>query len=208
MELKFQFDGKKVVLRGMSNGGRRIVSLKRMERLIRHDQVEWEAKCLILPVDLVEEKRQYHPDIQPLLSKKSKAFGSLPLGRPLERGCEHVIELEEGAKPVITTPYRYPKKHKDEIEKAIKEHLEMGFIRPSKSPFTSALVLVKKKNDTMRMCVDYRALNQKTNKNRYAIPRIDELIDELHGAMYFLKIYPRSGYHQIRVGEACWKCSH
>jgi hypothetical protein len=103
-----------------------------------------------------------------------------PQGNP-DRGFEHIIELEEGAKPVITTPYRHPKKFKDEIEKAIKELLDMGHIRPSSSPFASSVVLVKKKDGTMCMCIDYRALNKKTIKNRYPIPRIDELLDELHG---------------------------
>ena len=82
----------------------------------------------------------------------------------------------------MITPYRHPKKHKDEIEKAIKELLEMGHIRPSKSPFISAIVLLKKKDETT-----HRALNKKTIKNRYPIPRIDELIDELHGACCFYK---------------------
>jgi hypothetical protein len=88
---------------------------------------------------------------------------------------------------VILTPYRHLKKFKDEIEKAIHELLEMGHIRPSSSPFASSVVLVKK-DGTMKMCIDYRALNKKTIKNRYLIPRIDELIDELHGAVYFSKV--------------------
>jgi hypothetical protein len=91
-----------------------------------------------------------------------KLFGQIPPGQPPDRGFEHIIELEEGAKPVITTPYWHPKRFKDEIEKAIKELLEMGHIRPSSSPFTSSVVLVKKKDGTMRICMDYKALNKKT----------------------------------------------
>jgi hypothetical protein len=102
---------------------------------------------------------------------------------------------------VIMTPYRHLMKLKDEIEKAIKELLDMGHITSSSSPFTYFVVLAKKKDGTMRICIDYSALNNKMIKNRYPIPMIDELLDELHGAMYFSKIDLRSGYHQIRVRE-------
>jgi hypothetical protein len=114
---------------------------------------------------------------------------------------EHTIELEEGAKPIISPPYRHPRMFKDEIEKAIKELLAMGHIRPRNNPFSSLVVLVLKKDGTMRMCIDYRALNKKTIKNRYPIPRIDDLIDELHGAVFFSKIDLHSGYHQISIRE-------
>lgn len=100
---------------------------------------------------------------------------------------------------MITTPYWHPKVHKDEIKKVIKELLEMGYIRPNKSPFASLVVLVKKKYGTKCTCIDFRALNKKTIKNRYPIPRIDELIDELHCSHYFLKIDLHSKYHHIRM---------
>jgi hypothetical protein len=111
--------------------------------------------------------------------------------------------LEEGAKPMITPPPpdRHPKRFKDEIEKAIKELLAMGHIRPSSSTFAFLVVLVLKKDGTMRTCIDYRALNKKTIKNQYPIPRIDELMDELHGAFFFSNIDLCSGYHQISMKE-------
>lgn len=101
----------------------------------------------------------------------------------------------------MITPYRHPKVYKDEIEKTIKELLDMEFIRRSSSPFASSVVLVKKKDGTMRMCIDYWMFNKKTVKNKYSIPRVDDLIDELYGARYFSKIDLRSGYHQIKMKE-------
>ncbi len=177
-----------MVLRGLSDGGCRVVSLRRMQRLFHHDDIEWAAKCYIMPTSPEPQEKSHPPDIQKILDRHTKVFSDIPHGVPPDRGMEHVIELEEGAKPVMITPYHHPKKHKDEIEKVIKDLLEMGHIRPSKSPFASAVVLVKKKDGTMHMCIDYRTLNKKTIKNRYPIPRIDELIDELHGACFFTKI--------------------
>jgi hypothetical protein len=140
-------------------------------------------------------------DIHALLGKHEKVFGPLPTGRRPNRGFWHVIELEEGVNPMITTPHKHPNKFKDEIDNTIKELLDMGHIRPSTSPFTSSVVLVKKKDGTMRMSIDYKELNKKTIKNWYPIPRIDELIDELHGAVFFLNIDLRSDFHQIQVRE-------
>ena len=133
------------------------------------------------------------------MGRHQQVFEAIPLGRPPNRGFEHTIELEEGAKPMITPPYRHPRRFKDEIEKEIKELLAMGHIRPSSNPFASSVVLVLKKDGTMRMCIDYRALNKKTIKKRYPIPRIDELMDELHGAVFFSKIDLCSRYHQISI---------
>jgi hypothetical protein len=112
-----------------------------------------------------------------------------------------MIELEAGATPVITMPYRHPKKFKDEIEKAIKELVAMGHIRPNMSPFASSVILVLKKDGTLQMCINYRVLNKKTIKNQYPIPRIDEMMDELHGEVFFTKIDLWSGYHQINIRE-------
>ena len=131
------------------------------------------------------------------MQKHESVFRDLPVGRPLYRGFEHIIKLEEGTQTVITTPYKHPKTCKDEIENTIKELREIGYIQSSSSPFASSVILVKKKDGTLWMCIDYRALNKKNMKNRYPFPRIDELMDELQGAKYFSKIDLRSGYHQI-----------
>jgi hypothetical protein len=128
-------------------------------------------------------------------------FGSIPPGRPPDRLFEHTIELEAGATPVITAPYRHPKRFKYEIEKAIKDLLAMGHIRPNMSPFASSVVLLLKKDGTLWMCIDYRAFNKRTIKNRYPILRIDELMDELHRAIFFTYIDLWSGYHQINIRE-------
>ena len=170
-----------------------------MEAVLKKHDIDWAAECLVTFRKPPENNTQHPDDIQALLQKHEKVFWDLPAGIPQDRGFEHIIELEERTQAVITTPYRHPKRYKDEIEKTIKELLELGYIRPSSSPFASSVVLVKKKDGTLQMYIDYRALNKKTIKNRYPIPRIDELMDELQGAKYFSKIDLRSRYHQIRV---------
>jgi hypothetical protein len=202
MEMSFtEENGKKMVLGGMTGNTPRVVTTKRMEAIFRREDIAYAAECRIsVRVDKKGETH-YSPEIQRIIDRHSKVFEPIPPGAPPDRGFEHIIELEEGAKPVITTPYRNPKKYKDEIDKAIKELLDKGHIRPSSSPFASSVVLVKKKDGTMRMCIDYRDLNKKTIKNKYPIPRIDELLDELHGVVYFTKIDLHSGYHQIKMRE-------
>ena len=163
-------------MRGMNTYPPKPVCSQRMEAALRQDNIEWAAECLVTFRKPPENNTQHPNDIQALLQKHEKVFWDLSIGRPPDRGFEQIIELEEGTQVVITTPYRCPKRYTDEIEKTIKESLELGYIRPSSSPFASSVVLVKK-DGTLRMCIDYRALNKKTIKNRYPIPRIDELMD-------------------------------
>jgi hypothetical protein len=112
---------------------------------------------------------------------------------------DHKIELIPGASPPSRPTIRLSATELAELKMQLAELQASGFIRPSKSPFGAPILFVKKKDGTMRMCVDYRALNGITVKNSYPLPRVDELFDRLQGARYFSKIDLRSGYHQIRI---------
>jgi hypothetical protein len=107
-----------------------------------------------------------------------------------------------GVQPVNIKPYRYNPTQKDEIERQVREMLVNGVVQPSRSPFSSPVLLVKKKDGSWRFCVDYRQLNALTVKNKYPLPVVDELLDELHGAQWFTKLDMRSGYHQVRLNPA------
>lgn len=126
---------------------------------------------------------------------------SEPKGLPPIRRVEHQIVLKADSIPKQMYPYRYSHTSKDEIEKIVQELLESGVVRHSQSPFASPVLLVKKKDSTWRMCVDYRYLNSLTVKHDYPIPVIDELLDELHGAKWFSKMDLRSDYFQIRMKD-------
>ncbi|GJT03705.1 reverse transcriptase domain-containing protein [Tanacetum coccineum] len=122
-------------------------------------------------------------------------------GLPPVREIEFRIDLIPGASPVVKSPYRLAPSEMLELSNQLKELQEKGFIRPSHSPWGAPVLFVKKKDGAMRMCIDYRELNKLTIKNRYPLPRIDDLFDQLQGACCFSKIDLRSGYHQLRVRE-------
>ena len=134
------------------------------------------------------------PSLQQLLDKYSDVFQE-PTQLPPERDVDHKIPLLNGAEIVNSRPYRLSHGQKDTIESLILQLLKNQVIRPSVSPYSSPAILVEKKDGTWRLCIDYRKLNKLTVKNKYPIPVIEDLLDELHGAKIFSKIDLRSGYH-------------
>ena len=137
-------------------------------------------------------------DVQPLLDEHAVVF-SEPTGMPPWRARNHRIDLEPGSKTPARPPYRMSDAELAELRTQLEELLARGHIRPSTSPYAAPVLFVKKKDGSMRLCCDFRALNAITQKNKYPLPRVDELLDRLHGARYFSKLDLRQGYHQIRV---------
>ena len=122
-------------------------------------------------------------------------------GLPPQRVVDFDIELHPGTSPISMTPHRMTPVELQELKVQLQELLDKGFIRPSTSPWGAPVLFVKKKDKTLRLCIDYRQLNRVTIKNRYPLPRIDDLFDQLREARVYSKIDLRTGYHQLRVRE-------
>ena len=142
----------------------------------------------VLKLDDIPVVREF-PDVFP---------EDLP-GIPIDREIEFSIDLLPGTSPISKAPYRMAPTELKELKEQLQELLDKGFIRPSASPWGAPVLFMKKKDGTMRLCIDYRELNQVTVRNKYPLPRIDDLFDQLQGAQVFSKIDLRSGYHQLKI---------
>ena len=122
-------------------------------------------------------------------------------GLPPQRVVDFGIELHPGNSPISMTPHRMTPVELQELRVQLQELLDKGFIRPITSPWGAPILFMKKKDKTLRLCIDYRQLNRVTVKNQYPMPRIDYLFDQLRGALVYSKIDLRTVYHQLRVRE-------
>nr|AAV32204.1 putative polyprotein [Oryza sativa Japonica Group] len=153
-----------------------------------------------IPVDTVEKNLRKLEDI-PIVCEYPEVFPEDLTTMPPKREIEFRIDLAPGTAPIYKRPYRMAANELAKVKKQVDEQLQKGYIRPSTSPWGAPVIFVEKKDKTKRMCVDYRALNEVTIKNKYPLPRIDDLFDQLKGAKVFSKIDLRSGYHQLRIRE-------
>ncbi|KAL5541347.1 hypothetical protein UlMin_045674 [Ulmus minor] len=172
------------------------ISSMRAKKLLAHGCMGYLATI----VDKSVEAKGNVEDV-PIVRDFVDVFPEELPGLPPDREIQFEIELLPGTAPISKAPYRMAPAELKELQAQLQDLLDKRFIRPSHSPWGAPVLFVKKKDGTLRMCIDYRELNKVTVKNRYPLPRIDDLFDQLKGATIFSKIDLRSGYHQLKIKE-------
>jgi hypothetical protein len=191
------------VLLGMNWMTQHQMSLDISSRIVEIDSPEYEPTILYLPQQEYINSCTYAAtgiklkDI-PIVCEYPDVFPDDLPGIPPDQDIEFIIELQPGTAPISKRPYRMPPNELAELKIQLQDLLDKGFIRPSASPWGCPALFVKKDN-SLRLCADYRSLNAVTIKNKYPLPRIDILFDQLAGAKVFSKIDLRFGYHQIKI---------
>ncbi|KAJ9544312.1 hypothetical protein OSB04_024019 [Centaurea solstitialis] len=189
-------DGITTVIYGVKrNRSTRLISVIKANRCIRKGCVLFMAYVVDSGKDKLEVK-----DVE-VVCEYPEVFPEDLASLPPDQEIEFWIDLVPGATLIAKAPYRLAPSELKEMLAQLQELLDKGFIRPSTSPWGAPVLFVKKKDDTMRMCIDYRELNKVTVKNKYPLLRIDDLFDQLQDAKFFSKIDLRSGYHQLKVRE-------
>ncbi|KAD4180494.1 hypothetical protein E3N88_29085 [Mikania micrantha] len=187
--------GYEVSIQGEKRGGVVLCSLVKAMKYMNHEGQSFLA--YVIDNEKVVQKLE---DV-PIVREFPDVFPDDLPGIPSDRDVEFKIDLIPGAKPIAKAPYRLAPSELQELMTQLQDLLDKGFIRPSISPWGAPVLFVKKKDGSLRMCIDYRELNKVTVKNKYPLPRIDDLFDQLQGASWFSKIDLRSGYHQLKVRE-------
>ncbi|KAJ9521797.1 hypothetical protein QJQ45_024663, partial [Haematococcus lacustris] len=174
------------------------------------DQQGWHQGSLAAVVAGCSEqntKAEQDPELVPqavlegLLSEYADVFGDMPPGLPPDRPVGHTIRTPPGSEAPYKRMYKLSPREEAEVKKQVAELLAKGLIEPSSSPYGAPILFVQKKDGSLRMCIDYRALNKLTVRDRYPLPRIDDLFDKLAGKRVFSSLDLQSGYHQIRITE-------
>ncbi|TYK11938.1 ty3-gypsy retrotransposon protein [Cucumis melo var. makuwa] len=173
----------------------KVISAMRASKLL--SQGTWSILASVVDTREVDVSLSSEPVVRDYLD----VFPEELPGLPPHREIEFAIELEPGTVPISRAPYRMAPAELKELKVQLQELLDKGFIRPSVSPLGAPVLFVKKKDGSMRLCIDYRELNKVTVKNKYPLPRIDDLFDQLQGATVFSKINLQSGYHQLRIKD-------
>lgn len=193
--MKFFHTGNLVELKGDTETTLNFISSTQFHHLRRHQPTSLYFHVVILPEPpSIQANPIPPPQIQAILDRYHTLFQP-PSALPPQRETDHHIHLLPQATPVNVRPYRYPHFQKQEIEQQVELMLQKGMIQPSNSPFSSLVLLAKKQDGSWKFCVDYRALNALNIKDRFPIPTVDELLDELGGAHYFSKLDLLQGYH-------------
>ena len=184
--------GKVVVFRGQKQN-QKLLTMMQTKRLLKQG-------CEAYLAYVVDTEKKI-PDIKEVevVNEFEDVFPKDLPGLPPDRDIEFAIELIPGAAPVSKAPYRLAPVELKELATQLQEMLDKGMIRPSVSPWGAPVLFVKKKDGSLRLCIDYRELNKLTIKNKYPLPRIDDLFDQLKDAIYFSKIDLRTGYHQLKI---------
>ncbi|KAD7478366.1 hypothetical protein E3N88_01502 [Mikania micrantha] len=207
LTMKFTVANKCIELKGTNVNTVTMCSMEKVNSIVSTPNQLIHCQLFSLKLVNNDECFQHQPkaegihnskELQRLLDEFQDIF-EVPKGLPPSRDCDHKIKLKDDSIQLNLKPYRYPAAQKNIIEQMTQELLDSGFIRNSTSSFAAPVVLVKKKDGSWRMCVDYRRLNAATVKDVYPIPLIEELLDELGGATVFSKLDLRSGYHQVRM---------
>ncbi|KAA0067829.1 retrotransposon protein, putative, Ty3-gypsy subclass [Cucumis melo var. makuwa] len=186
-----------VVFRGMRKVvSRSLISVLKAEKLLRKGCTAFLAHIVVV------QREKLKPEDVPVVKEFLEVFPDDLSGLPPDREIEFTIELLPGIAPISQAPYRMASSELKELKMQLQELVDKGCIRPSVSPWGAPVLFVKKKDGTLRLCIEYRQLNKVTIRNKYPLPRINDLFDQPRGAALFSKIDLRSGYHQLKVRES------
>jgi len=196
-KVRFEREGGKLEFQGIRPAsGKLVVSAVQAERMLQNG-----CEAYLATITTTDGGTSSELEDIPVAKDFADVFQSLSGVRP-DRSDPFTIELEPRTAPLSKAPYRMAPPEMAELKKQLDDLLEKGFIQPSSSPWGAPVLIVKKKDGSFWLCIDYRGINQVTVKNKYLLPRIDELLDQLKGAKWFSKIDLASGYHQIPIEPA------